>query len=66
VPQAAAQSEKVGKVPRLAAQLPDSLLWSMPWFHQIVLMEKVKERATRLLIAAFTEEELLHQLLGFS
>ena len=45
VPQAAAQSEKVGKVPRLAAPLPDSILWSIPWFHQIVLMEKVKDRA---------------------
>ncbi len=53
-------------MPRLAAQLPDSILWSIPWFHQIVLMEKVKDRATRLLIPAFIEEELLYQLLGFS
>jgi predicted nuclease of restriction endonuclease-like (RecB) superfamily len=48
VPQAAAQLEKAGKVPQLAAQLPDSILWSIPWFHQIVLMEKVKDRTTRL------------------
>jgi len=48
VPQPAAQLEKAGKVPQLAAQLPDSLLWSIPWFHQIVLMEKVKDRETRL------------------
>ncbi len=48
VPQPAAQLEKAGKVPRLAAQLPDSILWSIPWFHQIVLMEKVKDRTTRL------------------
>ena len=66
VPQAAAQSEKAGKVPRLAAPLPDSILWSIPWFHQIVLMEKVKDRATRLLIPAFRGEELLYQLVGFS
>ena len=48
VPQPAAQFEKAGKVPQLAALLPDSLLWSIPWFHQIVLMEKVKDRTTRL------------------
>ena len=48
VPQVAAQLEKAGKVPQLAAQLPDSSLWSIPWFHQIVLMEKVKDRTTRL------------------
>ena len=48
VPQPAAQLEKAGKVPQPAAQLPDSILWSIPWFHQIVLMEKVKDRATRL------------------
>jgi predicted nuclease of restriction endonuclease-like (RecB) superfamily len=48
VPQAAAQLEKAGKVPQLAAQLPDSILWSIPWFHQIVLMEKVKDRTIRL------------------
>ena len=28
--------------------MPDSLLWSIPWFHQIVLMEKVKDQAPRL------------------
>ena len=31
------------KVPQVAAQIPDSLLWGIPWFHHIVLMEKVKD-----------------------
>ena len=35
-------------MPQAAAKLPESLLWSIPWFHQIVLMEKVKDRTTRL------------------
>ena len=48
VPQLAAQLQAAVKVPQLAAQLPDSILWSIPWFHQIVLMEKVKDRTTRL------------------
>lgn len=30
------------------AQTPDSLLWSVPWAHHVVLMEKVKDLATRL------------------
>ena len=29
-------------LPQPAAKLPDAILWSIPWFHQIVLMEKVK------------------------
>jgi hypothetical protein len=36
------------KVPQPAAQLRDSILWSIPWFHQIALMEKVKDWKTRL------------------
>src|SRR5258708_30583300 len=43
VPQPAAQLERGEKVPQLAAQLPDSLLWSIPWFHHVVLIEKVKD-----------------------
>ncbi len=35
------------KVPRAAAQTPESLLWAIPWFHHVVLMEKVKDEATR-------------------
>lgn len=48
VPQAAAKIEASEKVPQAAAKLPESLLWSIPWFHQIVLMEKVKDRTARL------------------
>jgi predicted nuclease of restriction endonuclease-like (RecB) superfamily len=29
------------------AQMPDSLLWSVPWAHHVVLMEKVKDLAVR-------------------
>ena len=35
------------KVPPPVAQLPDSLLWSVPWAHHVLLMEKVKDLATR-------------------
>jgi predicted nuclease of restriction endonuclease-like (RecB) superfamily len=35
-------------LPQPAAKMPDSLLWSIPWYHQIVLMEKVKDRNARL------------------
>ena len=48
VPQPAAQLEAQAKMPQLAAQLPDSLLWSIPWYHHIVLIEKAKDRAARL------------------
>ena len=30
-----------------AALLPDSLLWSIPWAHHVILMQKVKDLATR-------------------
>lgn len=35
------------KVPQAAAQLDDSLLWSIPWFHHVILMEKVADLADR-------------------
>jgi len=60
VPQAAAQLlptpilqlpvaklDTAAKVPQAAAQLPDSLLWAIPWFHHVILMQKVKDLATR-------------------
>ena len=34
-------------VPQAAAQLPESLLWSIPWFHHVVLIEKVKDLSAR-------------------
>jgi predicted nuclease of restriction endonuclease-like (RecB) superfamily len=27
--------------------MPESLLWSIPWFHHVILMEKVKDLTTR-------------------
>jgi predicted nuclease of restriction endonuclease-like (RecB) superfamily len=36
------------KVPQAAAQFTDSILSAIPWFHHVVLMEKVKDEATRL------------------
>jgi predicted nuclease of restriction endonuclease-like (RecB) superfamily len=48
VPQAAAQMDALIKVPQDAAQIRDSLLWSIPWFHHIILIEKVKDRNVRL------------------
>jgi predicted nuclease of restriction endonuclease-like (RecB) superfamily len=60
VPQAAAQLQTPEQVPRLAAQSErsliakqpvsqsgESLLWVIPWFHHIVLLEKIKDLATR-------------------
>jgi predicted nuclease of restriction endonuclease-like (RecB) superfamily len=49
VPQPAAQSALPAKVPQAAAQVPDdSLLWSIPWFHHVILLEKVKDLEHRL------------------
>jgi predicted nuclease of restriction endonuclease-like (RecB) superfamily len=36
------------KVPQPAAQFTDTILWAIPWFHHVVLMEKVKDEAIRL------------------
>ena len=47
VPQLAAQKKDLAKVPQLAAQFSDALLWTIPWFHHIILIEKVKDRADR-------------------
>jgi predicted nuclease of restriction endonuclease-like (RecB) superfamily len=49
VPQAAALLPASKKVPQAAAQLPpiNSLLWSLPWFHHVILIEKVKNRNER-------------------
>ena len=43
LPQAAAKISASTKAPQLAAKIPDSLLWTIPWFHHVILMEKVKE-----------------------
>jgi predicted nuclease of restriction endonuclease-like (RecB) superfamily len=49
VPRFAAQLPTRRKVPQPAAQLKphDSLLWAIPWFHHVILLEKVKDAASR-------------------
>jgi hypothetical protein len=47
VQQPAAKLVSQGKVPPVAAQFDRSLLWALPWFHHVVLMEKVKDLAAR-------------------
>ena len=47
LPQAVAKLATIGKLPQPAAQLPDSVIWSIPWGHHALLLEKVKDRATR-------------------
>jgi predicted nuclease of restriction endonuclease-like (RecB) superfamily len=44
---AAANLHSQKKVPTPSAQFEGSLLWSIPWFHHAVLMEKVKVLADR-------------------
>lgn len=46
-PQAVAKLPAPEKVPQAVAQLPDSLLWTVPWAHHVILMEKVKDLPTR-------------------
>lgn len=41
--QAVAQSQAQRKVPQPAAQMRDALLWSIPWFHHVILLERVKD-----------------------
>lgn len=47
LPQPAAKIHAPEKVPQPAAQLADTLFWSLPWFHHVILMEKVKDLPTR-------------------
>ena len=46
-PPATARNSKVSKVPLPVALLPESLVWSIPWAHHIILMEKVKDLPIR-------------------
>lgn len=41
------QVKSRSKVQQPAAQIADSVLWSIPWFHHVVLMEKVKDLPAR-------------------
>ncbi len=53
----AARAHKVAKVPPPVALLPESLLWSIPWAHHIILMEKVKDLPAR---RWYMEQALAH------
>ncbi len=46
---AAPETSVPSKVPQPAAQIARnrSLLWSIPWFHHVILIEKVKDAAAR-------------------
>ncbi|NLH85793.1 MAG: DUF1016 domain-containing protein, partial [Verrucomicrobia bacterium] len=47
LPQPAAKISSPVKMPQPAAKSGTALLWAIPWFHHIVLMEKVKDIPTR-------------------
>jgi len=47
LPQAAAKISSPLKMPQPAAKSGSVPLWSIPWFHHVVLMEKVKDIPTR-------------------
>jgi hypothetical protein len=41
------RSREVEVLPQPAARIPAELLWSIPWYHHIIVMEKAKDQATR-------------------
>lgn len=47
LPQAVAKLPENAILPQAAAKFDRSLLWEIPWFHHVVLMEKVKDLAAR-------------------
>jgi predicted nuclease of restriction endonuclease-like (RecB) superfamily len=47
LPQAAAKLDRSAIVPQAAAQLGDGTFWAIPWFHHVIILEKVKDHSTR-------------------
>ncbi len=47
MPQAAAQIESAEKVPQAVALFSSDVLLALPWGHHLLLMEKLKDAATR-------------------
>ncbi len=47
VPQPAAQMVHNEEVPQAVAQTPASAFWMIPWFHHVVLLEKLKDPSIR-------------------
>ena len=43
LPQPAAKIHAPEKVPQPAAKLQEAPFWSIPWFHHVILLEKVKK-----------------------
>ncbi len=39
--------EPASKVPQPVAQLPETILWNIPWAHHVILMDKVPDIAIR-------------------
>jgi hypothetical protein len=48
VPRPVAKLPVTPNVPKPAEQSPDSLIWSVPWAHHVLLIEKVKDLPNRL------------------
>lgn len=46
-PRTPLKSRSADKVPQAAALETDLILWSIPWFHHVILMEKIKDIACR-------------------
>jgi hypothetical protein len=42
-----AYPDPMGILPQPAARTSVTLLWTVPWFHHVILMEKVKDLAAR-------------------
>jgi predicted nuclease of restriction endonuclease-like (RecB) superfamily len=47
LPQPAAKMKALPKMPQPAAKLHDARFWLIPWFHHVILMEKVKDAHIR-------------------
>ena len=47
LPQPAAKLPTSPEAPQVAAKFEDTPFWSIPWFHHVILMEKVKDLPTR-------------------
>ncbi|QEH35506.1 hypothetical protein OJF2_40580 [Aquisphaera giovannonii] len=47
-PQMLAESSTPADVPQPASRFSGALLWSVPWAHHVILLEKIKDEPTRL------------------
>jgi len=56
VPQPVAKLASDIKLPQAAAHMTDSLLWLVPWAHQVIIMDKVHDLAARRKKKALTHD----------